>query len=223
MTHSNSEWPQYLPIPSGDVLAVGAISLTYCQLEQVFKVVLSEVARWNDYQVASVFHRLPNNHRLDVFSELLAKTTIPTEVKANAKHFGVAFEICSDNRNLVMHSASGGFFTDRRAGTRGLILERFSKPGNKVECLVTTNELQKLSDEIHTFSMFGSLVATEVRNYATHLGSGHPEDFRVLPATLRGKPPLPIPLNWTIPESPKAHGIPPAALPLISAYRHREI
>jgi hypothetical protein len=220
---SESKWPDYLPLPREDIFAIGVIALAYGQLESIFKVMLATVARWNDMQVAAIFHRLNNNQRFDVVSELLAKTTIPSEVKAKVEHFLAGLGICTENRNFIMHSFSGGMFTDQQAGTRGVVLEKYSKPGNKQACYLVSDDLRKIADDIHRYSLFGSVVVTDLTNYATHLQSGHPENFRLLPATLHGTPPLPEKLSWKTPADPTTHGIPPAALPLLSAHRHQKI
>lgn len=217
---SKAQWPSYMPLPREDIFALGVISLNYCHLENMFRLLFSSVARWNDFQTAAVFHRLANNIRMDVISELLTKTTIPVETKKLIEHFVTGFRLCADARNLIMHSSSGGLHRSDRAV--GLVLERHSKTGNKLVCYLTLDDLRRVADDIHRYMTFGAYVVTEVKNYVTHLQDDHAEDFRSLPPTLRERPPLPIPLSWRSPDDPKVLNIPPVASHLLSPYRIRD-
>src|SRR5689334_16831156 len=64
-TQQEDDWPSYLPGPRNDILALGVISLTYGLLETMFKLLFASVGDMNEHQVAAIFERLPNNHRLD--------------------------------------------------------------------------------------------------------------------------------------------------------------
>lgn len=222
MNNPHKTWPDYLPLPREDMLALGVIALNFCQLENIFRALMASVARWNVHQTAALFNRLNNRERQDVIAELLPKTTIPTETKALVEHFVDGFMVCADNRNFLMHSSSGGLYRDMERGICGLVLERYSKQGNKLLSYPTTKGLQTVADEIHQYTTFGSFVNMEVCNYAMHLESGHPEHYRRAPPTLRRKPPAPTPLSWQIPHDPKEREPPHPALQMISAYRNRE-
>ena len=217
MANTGEEWPPYLPGPREDIFALGVISLNYGQLENMFRALVSGVARWNEFQTAAVFHRLPNNHRVEVVSELMSKTTMPDEIKGLIDHFLKGFAKCAETRNLIMHSSSGGVHASQEA--HGLVLQRYTKAGNREVCYVTTADLRRIADEIHAYTGFGAWVITEITNYATHLHPKGPPEYRPLPSTLREKPPPPTSLRWRSPDAPKSRDIPPAALPLISPYR----
>lgn len=222
MADSQIPWPGYLPLPKVDILAIGVVALEFARLENIFRALLSSVARWNSHHAAAVFNRLNNRERQDVILELLAKTTIPDPTKKVVEHFVAGYMICADNRNFLMHSSCGGTHEDIADGTVGLVLERYSKQGNRLECYPTYPQLRTVADEIHIYASFGAFVNMDVSNYRTHVEAGHPEDYRPLPAPLRKKPPSPTPLSWQIPPDPKEQRPPHPALQGISHLRKRK-
>lgn len=216
---SPTTWPDYLPLPHDDVFAIGVIALNYCQLENMLKGLFSSVTRMNHYQTAALFHRMANNVRKDVLLDLLAKTTIPPELREHIEHFQKGFSICADNRHGIMHSSSAGVHSG--AHSRGLILKRYSRAGAELECYLTLNDLRQVADEIHTFMAYGAWVIGDTTNYAERVAAKTQDQFRVAPATSRGKPPLPIPLNWHSADAPKGPHNQLFALDLISPFRIR--
>jgi hypothetical protein len=219
---SKTQWPKYLPLPPDDIFALGVIALNYCQLENMFRALFSAVAQWNEFQTAALFHRLANNVRKDVLSELLGKTTLPDETKELVQYFLIGFGQCADNRHLLLHSSTGGAHRPGPGIPIGLVFERYSRAGNRLVCHPTLKELQTVADDIHRYTRFGACVAMEVSNYATHLAAGQPDRVHALPPALRKKPPPPIQLNWQIPADPKERGPRPVPLQMISAYRVRD-
>lgn len=218
-----TRWPEYMPLPREDIFAIGVVALNYCQLENMFQAVFSAVTRLNDHQTSALFHRLANNVRKDVLSELLAKTTVPDELRELVIHFLVGFGRCADNRHFIMHSSSGGIHQGAANGAHGLVLERHSRAGALLVSYVTLEQLKQIADDIHRYSTFGANLSGDLESYAIRVGAGHPELFRgASPSTLLEKPPLPTPLSWHSPDDPKARDIPPAARHLISQYRIRD-
>ena len=187
----DSAWPDYLPLPRDDIFALGVITLSYCMLENTFMTLLSNVAQWSQFQSGAVFHRLPNNHRLGILSELLAKTTIPIETKEDIKYFATGFHACATSRNFIMHSSSAGLHSE------GLILQRHSRAGARLECYLTLSDLKQIADDMNGFAIFGAVVDSDVRSYSAKLSKGHPEEYRgQSPLTSQKKPPMPKVLCW---------------------------
>ncbi len=222
MNSPPDNWPNYLSLPQADIYAFGVIALETSLLENIFRAILSSVARWNKHHTAAVFNRLNNRERQDVILELLPKTTIPAETKALIEHFVAGYMKCIDNRNFLMHSSAGGTYRDASNGTMGLVLERYSKQGNKLVCYPTNPQLRAVADEIHAYATFGSLVHMDVTNYATHVESGHPENYHPVQKTLQKIPPEPVPLSWQIPPDQEEREPPHPALQMISHYRNRK-
>src|SRR6476659_319728 len=103
----SDNWPPYLPGSRNDILALGVISLEYGFLENMFRVLFSIVGNMNEYQVAAIFERLPNNHRIDAIRQMLRESTLPDVLKDRVLYFCRCFDICADNRHAIMHSHSG--------------------------------------------------------------------------------------------------------------------
>jgi hypothetical protein len=212
---SEKQWPDYMPLPRDDIFAIGVIALNYCQLENMLRALFSNVTQLNEFQTQAFFHRLANNVRKDVLLELLGKTTIPDDLRASINHFMDGFAICAENRHFVMHSSSGGLHSSETE--RGLVLERYSRSGNKLACYLTLNDLKLVADEIHGYMIFGAHVVSDTARYAAK-----PEkDFAPSPSTLREKPPPPTRLSWSAPVDPTTPALPPAASLLLSPYRVR--
>jgi hypothetical protein len=71
------DWPSYLPGPAENILALGVIALAYGQLENMFRALFASITQMNEFQVAALFQRLPNNIRKVILFELMTKTVLP--------------------------------------------------------------------------------------------------------------------------------------------------
>jgi hypothetical protein len=181
-------WPPYLPGPRDDIMAVGVISLTYNQLENMFRALFSVVTDMNEYQVAAIFDRLAQNSRLDAFKQILGKTTLPEILNDRLLHFCNGYDICTSNRNSIMHSHSGGVYTSITRNTRGILLSKYSRSGNKIVRPASLEDLRRVVDECHEFSLYGMIVTTNVRTFRELQVRGEEDEFGRVP--LRDKPPL---------------------------------
>jgi hypothetical protein len=213
-------WPDYLPLPHEDILAIGVIALNYCQLENMFRVLFSSVTRLNEHQTQALFHRLANNIRKDVLSDLLAKTMLPDELRDPIKYFLEGFGQCAENRHLIMHSASAGLHHSQDKS--GLVLERHTRAGNALICLLTLEDLKRIANDINDYTGFGAWVATDADGYANHIESKKPGTFKISLPTLNERPPAPIRLGWQSPPVTKAQRLPAAALHLLSPFQIRD-
>ena len=92
-TRREDRWPLYLPGPRDDILALGVVSLGYGQLENMFRSVFSLVTSMNEHQVAAIFERMPNNHRLSAITQMMSKTILPDKIKDRVSHFCNGFHI----------------------------------------------------------------------------------------------------------------------------------
>jgi hypothetical protein len=190
----DDKWPEYLPGPRQDIMALGIIALSYGQLENAFRLVFSAVTRMNEIQVAAIFGRIPNNIRQTVLAEVMEQTTLPDALKERVGHFINGFKACADNRHDVMHSHSGGVFTSQSRNIRGILLTKYSKKGNKLVCAPSLVDLRKVADEIHEYASWGFHLTSDINFLWTARMNDNEEAFWQLP--LRGKPPLPTALHW---------------------------
>jgi hypothetical protein len=203
--------PEYLPGPPDHILMLGVIALNYGQLENMFRHVFSAVTRMNDIQVAAIFQRIPNNIRQTVLSEVMAQTTLPDQLKDRVKYFTDGFKICAENRHDLMHSHSGGVFTSKSKGTRGLLFSKHSRAGNEFVCAPDLQELRTVADEIHDYMNFGFHVSGDIKHWADCRDHDDEESFWRVP--LKDKPRAPTALRWHSPESVLIQPSPPESSP----------
>lgn len=199
---TGENWPAYHPGQREETLALGVIALNYGQLENLYRTVFAYVTGMNEFQAAALFHRLPNNHRKDVLYDLMAKTTLPTELKKLVQYFAAGFGACADNRHDIMHSASGGRHISTSKGTSGILLSKYTKAGNKLQCYATVELLRSIADEIHAYAVFGSKIAGAVSDFRSAQDHGRVDDFLRTPSPK--KPPPPARMNWRSPGQSKA-------------------
>jgi hypothetical protein len=147
--------------------------------------------------LSSLFHRIPNNVRRDVLAELVSRTDLTKELKAQIKYFLECFAVCADNRNDIMHASAGGEYSDARVGERGLILSKHSKSGNQLICSARLKDLRKVADDIHEVMLFAHGTAMNVRMFWDHEAKRKTAQFQRL--LLVKRPDKPAPLQWRNP------------------------
>jgi hypothetical protein len=190
-------WPDYLPGPSDDLLALGVIALMYGQLESMFQHVFSAVTSLNEIQASAIFQRIPNNVRQDILFQMMAQTTLPDQLKEQVQYFGLGFKTCAANRHAIMHSHSAGVFTSQTRGTCGFLLQKYSKAGNKLVCPASLADLRKAADDTHNFVIYGARIVSDIRCLLAFRDNGDEASF--WSASLRHKPSRPTELIW-LPE-----------------------
>ena len=164
----------------------------------MFRVLFSIVGNMNEYQVAAIFERLPNNHRIDAIRQMLRESTLPDVLKDRVLYFCRCFDICADNRHAIMHSHSGGIFTSYSRNARGIRLSKYSKSGIRLVCAASLADLRSVADDINCIANFGGNICSNIRIFLICRDRDDEAAFWRIP--LRDKPPLPTKLNW-VPEA----------------------
>jgi hypothetical protein len=191
---TNRDWPNYLPCPTDDVFALGIVCLNYGLLEAMFRHLFSIVTRFNEVQTSALFHRPPNNNRQDALIEIMNQTTLPDKLKERVRYFCAGFKTCASNRHDLMHSRSGGIYTDHSKNERGLLFSKYSKAGQTLVCPVSLTMLRQIADEIHDYSTFGSAVISDIRTFLAYREQNDEDAFWQMP--LRDRPPPPSQMSW---------------------------
>ncbi|MEI9419241.1 hypothetical protein [Mesorhizobium sp. Cs1321R2N1] len=189
------DWPmpKYAPGPHDDIFALGVISLNYCHLEHMFSILFGYAVGMTEVQVRVLFQRLQNDSRLKVLAQLTGqRDELPAEFKELVKHFAAGYEICAVNRNSIMHSHSGGLFRSESRGTAGILLTKFTRSGDELVSPVDLHDLRRVADEIHTYTMFGASLGTDLHIFRTLHARGETYE----PSPLSDRPPLPLSLDW---------------------------
>jgi hypothetical protein len=85
------------------VFGLGLISLRYNVLEYAFKFLISNYV---EPSIANLlFDKASNEQRATALRSLLNDMEKDTEVVAHTEHLLTYFSICSENRNILMHSS----------------------------------------------------------------------------------------------------------------------
>jgi hypothetical protein len=191
---SNSDpWPDYLPGPREHLKAVGTITLIYGTLEGQFQWLLASVTALNDIQISAIFQRVTNDIRLNILTDIMAKTALPDELKEAIKHFMSWFSVCVENRNGLMHSRSGGMVLSQN--DVGFLFTKFSRSGNRLVCSPSLIELRAVADSMHEFMLYASRLIGDVKHFQMTLGADKSRVFSLSPSSQK-KPPLPAGLRW---------------------------
>ena len=187
------QWPDYLPGPRNDLLALGVIALNYGRLENIFRIIFAMVSGMSEAQVTAIFARINNRLREDIFEQLLATQTFPEGLIDLIRHWLAGYMICAENRNAVMHSHHGGIHSGAR-GTEGIVLSKFSRAGSRFSYFAHAKALRAIADAIDHQGNFGEQVMLEIAGFQLCERQKRPRDFGQFP--LPEKPRLPEALNW---------------------------
>lgn len=201
----DDNWPDFLPGPKSHLVAIGVITFSYGQLENIFQLLFAEVTGLNREQVTALFQRLPNNIRENVMLELLEKTKLPANLKELVSYFAAGFKICAENRHGVMHSSSGGIIRSVNSGHDGFVFTKYSKAGNVMVCTPDLAELRTIAEAMNKFMLFGAMLSGALNSAQI---CGFPVDSTWLPPSL-DKPPPPTPLSWRSQSDFQASLLPP--------------
>jgi hypothetical protein len=178
----NPIWPAYQIGSHETIYAIGVASIKFAQLEYAMGAIFRTVLDINHDDV-SVFIAQTRNYQtlLQLLSAKMNSTYYPEEVREKLEAFVKGFKICTDNRNLLMHSNINASLED------AIMLHKANKDGRIIACRPTIEELRQVADDMNAYFHFGVLLANAV---ASHGG-----DYANPPA---------LPFPWPdIPPRPK--------------------
>ena len=81
------DWPDYLPGPRDDLLALGVVSLNYGYMENILRILFAMVGDFSEPQVRAMFDRMNNDARQAILDQLLGQQPFPADLKALGRHF----------------------------------------------------------------------------------------------------------------------------------------
>lgn len=185
-------WPDYLPGPRDDLLALGVVSLNYGYLENIFRIIFTFVTDLSESQVRAIFDRLNNSTREAILDQMLGARPYIPELKSLVRYFLDGFTICAANRHAIMHSHHGGIHSGTR-GTEGIVLRSTSRAGSGRIFFAHAKSLREIADAIDRQSQFGIEVLMAIDRYHNSQKEGRsPFELSSLPE----RPPLPKSLDW---------------------------
>ena len=103
----NERWPseENRAGESNDhLVAFGQITLAYNLLESMAERVFKRCAPLDSLNFAKgLFHKLTNRDRIDLLKAFVNKNESAPDVRDALLHFVLCYDICTENRNILMH------------------------------------------------------------------------------------------------------------------------
>lgn len=185
---SDPKWPAY---PIGDhqsIFALGVISTNYASLESILDFIFATAAGIGTDFAQMIRGKVGAGACVQLTDQCLPPIDMvgpPTRAVAEIRHFLSAFQISTENRNLLMHSAlvPQGDYTEA-------ILYKTSKQGRTHSTVQPLKILRRVADEIRIYVDYGRALGNAIN---ARLDSGAP----VLPFPWPDRPPLPHRLEYT--------------------------
>jgi hypothetical protein len=150
------EWPEpFFRVATVEQLhALGQITLIYNALEEEFGNVFNRAMPTSPDFSQRLFHNLSNRDRTDLMAAVVKTAILPDDGKAALDALIVAYDICTENRNIVMHSV--GF---REPGTDLLKLTKKASrgdPSKTIDFSVPLPTLRQIADDMATTLRFAT-------------------------------------------------------------------
>jgi hypothetical protein len=140
-------WPEYKrQIASVEFIhALGQITLTYNYLEETIGMIFARFIHLRDKESEALYHRLNNYDRLALLTSFVEASSEPDKVKAAVLHLLGCYDICTENRNILMHTFA--------APPDSSDITRLSKrarrdTARKIHFHITAAELKAIADEM---------------------------------------------------------------------------
>jgi hypothetical protein len=208
----SKEWPPYRVGKPEYLHALGVIASVFNQLEFRFRSLFSIYVQSPDGNPYDLFARKNNQERQRLMAEALPNSLHPQQIKDCVAYFLTGYRVCTDNRNVLMHSLTAFVWLDpdtercpvlNPAQPDGIVFQNWPKnnPFNISVYSPRLEELRAVADGMKDFEDYGD------RLYWHVLKSYEPKHFERLrfPAeakfALPSKPDLPSALT---PSGPAA-------------------
>lgn len=154
---ADSEWPRYDVGPKECMFALGVVGVKYAQLEFALSGMFSTVTGIKSDIVSLLLQQIRNNNiRLNLMRESLPRREWPGQVTELVQHFIDGFNVCAQNRNLLMHSNIFMMSED------AIILYKANNSGKTVSCNPTLGELRQVADDMNAFFDYGLALSNTI-------------------------------------------------------------
>lgn len=201
MTDDPEVWPPYEVGQPKHIHALGVIAAKYNGLEfSLFCLMMdytglsSETAQW-------LFANLSNNLRLDLLKRCVREKETEPVMKEYVLHFADCFDVCAENRNILMHSMVGK--------TNDAALLNFAKSSKNDPRKVNTldlrlGDIRRVADAITIVDGMGLQLHSRFLARRSPKPPDLPDDLWAFVTSLPKKPPIPSKLLKQNPPARKA-------------------
>jgi hypothetical protein len=154
-------WPPYRIGNADHLHALGAIAMAYNLLEFRMRELFALYSIGDDR-----FTKSNNFERLGMIRDAIDETTHPEVIKNDVRYFLDAYQTCTENRNVLMHSVAMFTWLDPNADRCPVSNPKqpdgiaFQKPARKGPLSIeiyrpTLTELRGVADDIMSFEYYG--------------------------------------------------------------------
>jgi hypothetical protein len=150
----DDQWPtEEHRVASDDYLiGFGQITLLYNHLQDLMERIFRECAPLERDYAQSLFHRINNRERTDLLSAFVQANEKDENARNALKHYVLHFDICTENRNILMHVISDGLSEVTKVA-------RFTKrasqnPARQIEFHVSIDDLRLVADQMAETLLF---------------------------------------------------------------------
>lgn len=130
--------------------ALGQITLAYNFLEDTFENIFQEMLPTKAEFSKRFFHALNNRNRIDLVKALISESAYD-DAKDAITHFVKAFDILTEDRNIIMHSV--GFSNE--ANIIELLKKTSHNPTKLAQFAVPDSDLRKIADQMVDYVVYG--------------------------------------------------------------------
>ena len=154
----NQHWPieQYQLAPREYLAAFGQLTLVYNMLENMIANIFEKIAPFETTFSRLFFHRLNNRDRIDLLTAVIRKNEKETDTLEALLHCISSYDICTANRNILMHST---YFDTGEDVARFV---KRSKNLSEIHFKVSLEELRSVADDtartfVYAVHIFGAI------------------------------------------------------------------
>jgi hypothetical protein len=144
----DDQWPPDDDRVASDenLIAFGQITLLYNWLESVMERLFQRCAPLESRYAQLLFHQLNNRERTDLLSAFIQANEKDEKTKDALQTCVLHYDICTDNRNILMHVISDGF--SEVTGTAKFTKRASKNPTRKIEFHVPISDLRLVADQM---------------------------------------------------------------------------
>ena len=191
-TPQEPAWPTHLDPCAEHIYAIGRISVNYNELEAQLLAFIQHYDSSPNELTAFLFEKVPSNSQTEWLKKMMALRGNDLEAQVPIQHFISACDICTANRNLLIHSRIWAY----RVSEDSLITsKRTRKTGAEKGDEFSLDVIRRVADEIQFWRGYGGHISAYLTRSALSREK-LPSDWKLIgPSTLPGKPSLPINLT----------------------------
>ena len=154
------EWPSY---PAGNcegIFALGVASIKYAELELIFTLLFALATDIPSWSATMIHAKCGTPACVQITYQALRPVGMigpPTRGEADLRYFLKAFEICTLNRDHLMHSAMFHQSPDDSA-----MLYKTSKQGNAIITLQPLPKMRQVADDMQAYLDYGRALVNAI-------------------------------------------------------------